>query len=99
MSVWWAGHEPLAAHLVEGRCTRAGKPAAVLAFGMYPPVLQEVVAPTRAAAIWVGEDCRLALSLWAAVWDTAVTPAGGAPSQKAAGNCEQGGCWVGGPGL
>lgn len=99
MSVWWAGHELLAAHLAEGRCTRAGKPAAVLAAGMDSPVLREVVVPTRAAAVLVDEDYRPALSPWAAGWNTAAAPAGGVPFQKAGGNCELGGCWVGGPGL
>lgn len=66
MSVWWAGHGLLAAHLAEGRCTQAGKPVAVLAAGMYSPVLQEVVVPTRAASVWVDDDCRPALSPWAA---------------------------------
>lgn len=100
MSVWWAGHELPTERLAEGRCTQAGKSAAVLAAGMYSPVLREVVVVlARAAAALVDEDCSLALSPGAAGWNTAVTPAGGTPFQRAAGNCELGGYWVGQPGL
>lgn len=99
MSVRWVGHELLAERLVEGQCTQAGKSVAVLAAGKYSPALQEAVVPARAAAVLVDGDCRTALSPWAAGWNTAVTPAGGAPFQKAAGNCELGGCWEEEPGL
>lgn len=99
VSVWRAGRELPTERLAEGRCTQAGKSAAVLAAGMYSPGLREVVVLTRAAAALVDGDCRPALSPWAAGWNTAATPAGGAPFQRAAGNCELGGYRVGRPGL
>lgn len=99
VSVRRAGRELRTERLAEGRCTQAGQSAAALAAGVYSPGLREAVVLTKAAAALVDGDCRPALSPWAAGWNTAVTPAGGTPFQRAAGNRELGGYWVARPGL
>lgn len=84
MSVRWAGHGLQAEHPVGGQCTPAGRSADAPAAGMCSPAPRRAGFPARAAAALVGEDCRAALSLWVAGWSTAVTPAAGAPPQRAA---------------
>lgn len=84
MSVRWAGHGLLAEHPVGGRCTLAGKPADAPASGVCSPAPQQAGFPARAAAALVDEGCREFLSPWAAGWSTAMSPAVGAPSQRAA---------------
>lgn len=81
------------------QCTPAGKSADAPDAEMCSPAPQRAGFLARAAAALVGEDCRVALSPWAAGWNTAVTPAVAAPSQRAAYSYGLDVCWVGEPGL
>lgn len=66
MSVRGPGHGFLAEHPAGAQCTRAGKSAAALAAGTRSPAPRGAAFPARAASASVAEDCKPALSPWAA---------------------------------